>query len=180
MDLGFINNPSINLSPDREEDLVFVHFINSTVHTSRVIWALKTVKKLIYAFTDEKQRSYVEQQLPPAAGSGGAPARGWRLLLKAEHRPPRWPSHISRPYKAQKTDRYKQYCTIFAFRDQQIHTSTAEFSSETGRTYGTAHRITHTSKQNPLEQNTCTGMQAEVNQPFFFLTSPTLYKVFFL
>lgn len=48
MDLGFINNPSINLSPDRKEDLVFVHFINSTVHTSRVIWALKTVKKLIY------------------------------------------------------------------------------------------------------------------------------------
>lgn len=25
-----------------------------------------------------------------------------------------------------------------------------------------------TRKQNPLEQNTCTGMQAEVNQPFFF------------
>lgn len=28
------------------------------------------------AFTDEKQRSYVEQQLPPAAGGGGAP-QGW-------------------------------------------------------------------------------------------------------
>lgn len=179
MDLGFIN-PSINLSHDREEELVFVHhFINSTVHTSRMIWALKTVKKLIYAFTERKQRSYVEQQLPPAAESGGAPARGWRLLLKAEHRPPRWPSHISRPYKAQKTDRYKQYCTIFAFRDQQIHTSTAEFSSEKGRTYGTVHRITHTSKQNPLEQNTCTGMQAEVNQPFFFNVTNIIQGVFF-
>lgn len=26
------------------------------------------------AFTDEKRRGYAEQQLPPAAGSGGAPA----------------------------------------------------------------------------------------------------------
>lgn len=33
----------------------------------------KKKKKLMNAFTDEKQRSYIEQQLPPAAGSGGAP-----------------------------------------------------------------------------------------------------------
>lgn len=35
---------------------------------------------------------------------------------------------------------------------------------------GTAHGIQHASKQNPLEQNTCTGMQTELNQPFFYVT----------
>lgn len=104
------------------------------------------------AFTDEKRRGYAEQQLPPAAGSGGAPA------------PQSSASHISPPGKAQKTHRYKQYCTIFAFGDQRIHA--AEVSSETGRTYGTELL---TSKQNPLEQNTCTGMQTELNQPFCFV-----------
>lgn len=41
-----------------------------------------------------------------------------------------------------------------------------------------------TSKQNPLERNTCTGMQAEVNQPlyfffFFFYITDIIQGVFF-
>lgn len=55
------------------------HFINSTVHTSRVIWALKTVKVNECLFTDEKQHGYMEQRLSLLAESWSTPTR-WLVL----------------------------------------------------------------------------------------------------
>lgn len=62
------------------------HFINSTVHTSRVIWALKTVKVNECLFTDEKQHGYMEQRLSLLAESWSTPTRVACVApLEAEH-----------------------------------------------------------------------------------------------
>lgn len=58
------------------------HFINSTVHTSKVIWALKTIEKLMNAFfTDEKRHGYMKQRLPLLAESWSTPTQGLRVTL---------------------------------------------------------------------------------------------------
>lgn len=142
------------------------HFINSTVHTSRVIWALKTVKVNECLFTDEKQHGYMEQRLSLLAESWSTPTR-WLVLhllrLSTDLGPgspclPFTDQHIDedRCGRQGREDRLIQAILHnLAFRDQQVHVIPYKLSSKTRsyskhggcmedpKTYGTAHRITH-------------------------------------
>lgn len=72
--------------------LLLIILLTANVHTSKVIWALKTIKKHEWMpFTDEKRHSYVEQQLPlltienwktPVTEQGGVGAVKHQASLK--------------------------------------------------------------------------------------------------
>lgn len=117
--------------------------------------------------TEEKQRSYMEQQLPLAAGA--------EVRLKAERCSPRYlfphqPAErgakdrliqaILHKLCIQRSTATRQYRRVL-FRDRE--------SLFSPKTCGTAHRTQHRSKQNPLEQNKYTGMQTELFSLFFVL-----------
>lgn len=106
------------------------------------------------AFTDEKQRSYIEQQLPPAAGSGGAP-RGeapFNLLT----------SHISQAEQGARGQTERSNTA------QSLHSETHSYTSVPLRSLQKqGERLQKTKKhvalrtefntqvnKNPLEQNT--------------------------
>lgn len=133
-------------------------------------------KKLINAFADEKQRSYMEQQLPPAARGGDVP-QSWAPFTSLT-------LHTS----AGRTRRRRQ--TDTSNTAQSLHSENNSYTSvplsslqkrgeDLQKHVALRTEFNKTSKQNPLEQNARTGMQTEFNQPFFFSLTSSTYKVFF-